>query len=172
MTSIEQARHDVEKSFTEALQWAESSEKRSFCVFEGRLWSLLLAVGRALVTLFLARRVFQPRAATYIHNERKYEIDGVRTTMLGTLFGKVPFSRPVGRLVGWRRKTVDLPVDRELGLHGGFSLGVVLEMGRLCAQMAFQWARDSFPAGSRMGPEPENAAAHGGWAGRPSASLP
>jgi hypothetical protein len=172
MTSIEQARQDVDKSFTEALQWAESKEKPLFWVFEGRLWSLLLAVGRALVVLFLAHRVFQPRAATYVHNERKYELEGIRTTPLGTLFGKVPFSRPVGRLVGWRRKTVDLPVDRELGLQGGFSVGVVLEMGRLCAQMAFKWARDSFPAGSRMGPEPENAAAHGGWAGGPSASVP
>jgi len=172
MMRIEQARQGVENSFKEALQWAESDEKRSFWIFEGRLWSLLLAVGRALVVLFLVRRVFLPRAATYIHNECKYEIEGMRTTMLGTLFGKVSFSRPVGRLVGWRRKTVDLPVDRELGLHGGFSLGVVLEMGRLCAQMAFKWARDSFPSGSRMGPEPENAAAHGGWIGRPSTSVP
>lgn len=172
MTTIEQARQDVEKSFKEALQWAESSEKRLFWVFEGRLWSLMLAVGQALVMLFLVRRVLQPRAATYIHNERKYEIEGMRTTMLGTLFGKVSFSRPIGRLVGWRRKPVDLPVDRELGLQGGFSLGVVLEMGRLCAQMAFKWARDSFPSGSRMGSEPEDAAAHRGWAGRPSASIP
>jgi hypothetical protein len=171
MTSVEQARQGVEKSFKEALQWAESDEKHLFWVFEGRLWSLLLAVGRALVALFLVRRVFQPRAATYIHDERKYEIKGMRTTMLGTLFGKVSFSRPVGRLVGWRRKTVDLPVDRELGLHGGFSLGVVLEMGRLCAQMAFKWARDSFPAGSPMGPEPADAASDRGWAGRPSASV-
>lgn len=171
MTSIEQARQGVEKSFTEALQWAESEEKRSFQVFEGRLWSLMLAVARALVTLFLVRRVFQPRAASYIHNERKYEIEGMRTTMLGTLFGKVSFTRPVGRLVGWRRKAVDLPVDRELGLQGGLSLGVVLELGRLCAQMAFKWARDSFPAGSPMGPEPEDAASYRRWAGRPSASV-
>ena len=160
MTSIEQARQDVEKSFKEALQWTESGDKRLFDVFEKQLWTLLLALGQALIVLFLAHRVWQPRAATYVHNERKYEIEGMRTTLLGTLFGKVPFSRPVGRLVGWRRKAVDLPVDRELGLQGGFSLGVVLEMGRLCAQMAFKWAHDSFPAGSSMGSEPPNAASH------------
>jgi hypothetical protein len=148
MTTVEQARLDVEKSFREALDWAESNEPRLFHVFEVRLWSLLLALGRALVLLFLVRHVYRPRPATYLHDERQYQLDGLRTTLLGTLFGKVAFSRPVGRLVKWRRRAVDLPVDRELGLRGSFSLAIVLETVRLCAQMAFESARDSLPAGA------------------------
>jgi len=172
MTSVEQARAEVEKSFKGALEWAESNEKRLFHVFEGRLWSLLLACGRALVVLFLVRQVCRPRLATYLHDERQYQMDGVRTSLLGTLFGKVTFSRPVGRLVKWRCRAVDLPVDRELGLRGGFSLGVMLETVRLCAQMAFNSARESFPASARMGAEPAHGAAHGGRRGRSGAPVP
>jgi len=146
MTTVEQARQDVERAFADALEWTESKEKLLFHVFERRLWSLLLAIGRALVVLFLVRQAHRPRSATYIHDEREYQLDGMRTTLLGTLFGKVAFCRPVGRLLKFRRRTVDLPVDRELGLQGGFSLGVILETARLCAQMAFKSAQECLPA--------------------------
>ena len=39
-------------------------------------------------------------------------------------------------------------VDRELGLQGGFSLGILLETTRLCAQMAFKSAQECLPASS------------------------
>lgn len=172
MTTVEQARLDVEKSFKDAVEWAESSEKRSFHVFEGRLWSLLLALGQALVVLFLVRHVYRPRPVVYMHEERQYQLEGMQTILLGTLFGKVAFSRPVGRLVKWRRRAVDLPVDRELGLRGSFSLGVILETVRLCAQMAFDSARESFPASARMGAEPANDPAHGRRCGRPGTPVP
>lgn len=172
MASLEQARQVVEASFAEALRWADSCEKRSFTEFESKLWSLLLALGRALVVLFLVRQVHRPRPASYVYQERQYELGGIRTTWLGTLFGKVEFARPVGRLVKWRRRAVDLPVDRELGLDGGFSLGVVLEMVRSCAQMAFKTARETFPASSRVGAEPEGRVAHGGRRGRAGAAVP
>jgi hypothetical protein len=144
MMTLDQARQDVQGSFAAALHWAESDEKRSFQVFEQHLWSLLLSVGRALVVLFLVRQVYRPRSTTYVHDKRQYQVDGVMTTSLGTRFGKVKFSRPVGRLVKWRRRAVDLFVDRELGLNGGFSLGVIGEIARLCAQMSFNAARDVF----------------------------
>jgi hypothetical protein len=67
-----------------------------------------------------------------------------RTTELGTRFGKVSFTRPVGRCGERPKAAADLPVDRELGLGGGFSLGVMMAMTRLCAQMAFASARETF----------------------------
>jgi hypothetical protein len=154
MASLQQARQDVEKSIAEAVRWAESEEKPSFTVFEARLWSLLLAVGCALVVLFLVRRTEQPRPARYIHDGREYALGGTRTSSLGTVFGKVTFSRPVGRLVKWRRRAMDLPVDRELGLRGGFSFGVVVEMARLCTQTAFKWAADAFHRAHGWAPSP------------------
>ena len=60
---------------------------------------------------------------------------------MGTRFGKVSFRRPVGRRPEAQRSACDRLVDRELGLCSGFSLGVVLDMTRLCAQMAYASAQ-------------------------------
>jgi len=141
--SIEAARLEVESSFSNALRVAEEGE-RSFWVFEKELWTAMLAVGRAMVALFLARQAARPRRVSYQHERVAYELGGERTTEIGTRFGKVAFTRLVGRRADYRRAAVDLPVDRELGLCSGFSLGVVLAVGRLCAQMAFASARGTF----------------------------
>jgi hypothetical protein len=78
----------------------------------------------------------------------------LRTTELGTLFGKVPFARPIARPMGKPRGKCDLPVDRELGLCSGFSLGVVLAVTRLSAQMAFASARQTFEQFCAWAPSP------------------
>ena len=57
--SIEAARLEVESSFSNALRVAEEGE-RSFWVFEKELWTAMLAVGRAMVALFLARQAARP----------------------------------------------------------------------------------------------------------------
>jgi hypothetical protein len=143
--SIEQARHDVQSSFESARAWAESSSKRSFWDFERELWTRLLALGRALVVLFLVRAAARPRGLEYrLAGERHVIAKKRLTTQLGTRFGKVPFTRPVGRMVRAPRAARDLPVDRELGLCSGFSLGVAVAVTRLCAQMAFASARKTF----------------------------
>jgi len=139
--SIEQAQREVHSRFEEALAWAEQEKRRSFWQYERRAWTLMLALGRALVVLFLAHQVRRPRALEYRHEGKRYRLDGERASELGTRFGKVSFSRPVGRQVQARRTKCDLPVDRELKLCAGFSLGVVLDMTRLCTQMAYASAR-------------------------------
>ena len=60
------------------------------------------------------------------------------------------------------RKPLDLVVDRELGLGGGFSLGVMMAVTRLCAQMAFAGARDTFRETYEWTLQPARHAAHGG----------
>lgn len=153
--SIDQARLDVESAFAQARAWADTAEPRSFAEMEGKLWTLVLALGRALVALFLARQVQRPRALEYEHDGRTYELAETRTTEFGCLFGKVSFSRRVGRQRGWfRRLCADLPLDRELGLCVGFSLGAVLAMTRLCAQMAFCSARETFRQSHQWAPSP------------------
>lgn len=152
--SIDEARREVESAFEAARRWAEAGDRRSLYEFESGLWTRLLALGRAFVTLFLARHVARPRVVRYRREGRTFVIEGRRATSIGTRFGKVDFERPVGRPEGQARGACDLVVDRELGLCSGFSLGVVLAMTRLCAQMAFGTARDNFRQSYEWAPSP------------------
>ena len=82
--SIEQARQEVQQAFEAALAVADAGEKRSFCAFEGKQWSLLLELGRSLTVLFIARQVERPRATEYTHGGGRYRVDGERTSELGS----------------------------------------------------------------------------------------
>lgn len=144
MMTIEQARADVHRAFASALNAADSETPKSLWAFEQQAWMLMLALGRALVVLFLVRQVARARPSEYWWDGKKYTLDGSRETPLGTRFGKVSFRRPVGRRRWQRRAKADLVVDRELGLCSGFSLGVVVGMARLCAQMAYANARSTW----------------------------
>ena len=129
-----------------ALAIAEASEPRTLHHVEGQLWTAMLRLGSALVALFLARCAGRPRSVGYAYRGQEYELAGeMRKSEVGTLFGKLTFIRPVGLPVNASStRAADLLVDRELGLCTGFSLGVVMAISRLCAQMAFGSARDNF----------------------------
>jgi hypothetical protein len=142
--SIEEKRREVQAAFGAAYKLANEGEVGPLAVFEPALWSLSLATGRALMALWLARCSARPRPARYEHDGNTYAITGTETGEVGTRFGKVAYEGPVGRLVGWKRAARDLPLDRELGLCGGFSLLVVTTIVKLCAQMAFASARRTF----------------------------
>jgi hypothetical protein len=144
MTSIDQARKEVHAAFEKALSTADTAERQALVVVEASLWTLILALGRALVALYLARQAGRPRLASYELEGKSYEIRGSATEEVGTRFGKVRFETPVGRRVGWGRLSRDLPLNRELGLCAGFSLLVVLTVTKFCAQMAFASARKAF----------------------------
>jgi hypothetical protein len=131
-------------AFAAALATADTVEARPFAAVEASLWSHVLAIGRALVALYLARQAGRPRLARYQHEGKDYEVAGTTNFEVGTRFGNVAFETPVGRRVGWARLARDLPVNRELGLCSGFSLVVVLTLTKLCAQMAFAAARRTF----------------------------
>ena len=155
--SIDQARCDVQGAFEDAMAWADCGEPRRFQEFERGMWARMLALGKALVVLFLAKQVARRRPERYEHEGRAHVLTKeIRTTDVGTLFGKVSFSRPVGRQRGsfWKRAKADLPIDRELGLCSGFSLGATLAVVRLCAQMAFAPARTNFREFCGWAPSP------------------
>ena len=153
MPSLQEARYDVQREFRRACELVDD-DGASFFEFERKLWTALLALGRSIVVLFLTRRASRPRDSDYRHAGADYRIDGMRTTPLGTRFGKVDFTRPVGRRVHRADAAADLLVDRELGLCSGFSLGVLAAMTRLCAQMAFASARATFLATYEWAPSP------------------
>ena len=143
-TSLDQARRDVQLAVNDAMLWAESPEPRTFYEFEKQLWCLVLGIGRALVLLFLVVRAQRPRDASYLHEGRAFTICERLTSEVGTLFGKITWARAAGRRANNRRGAMDLPLDRELGLCGGFSLGVVERVNKLSAQMVFAAASTSF----------------------------
>lgn len=144
MASIDQARKKVQTAFAGALAAADTGEPGTLAAVEASLWTHMLAVGRALLELHLARQASRPRPTPYEHEGRDYDIVGYEADDVGTRFGKVAFQTPVGRRVGWRRLARDLPLNRELGLCAGFSLVVVTTLVKFCTQMAFGAARKAF----------------------------
>lgn len=143
-TSINECDRAVQCAFEEALAIVRGASTKPLHDIETSLWRALLALGRALIALYLARVAARPRATDYVHDGAKFVLVGSMQSEIGTRFGKVLFERPVGRRVGWRRATCDRPVDRALGLCGGFSLATVMSVTRLCAQLAFGNARGTF----------------------------
>ena len=100
MKNLDEKRREVQHAFEAALTWADSGERRPFFAFEKELWTLLLAAGRALTVLFLARQVARARAVQSRFEGRVFSMSNKhRTTELGTRFGKVLFTRPVARQV-------------------------------------------------------------------------
>lgn len=145
--SIRDLEQNVHAVFSRALMLAKSAKSQQFGEFERSLWTTLLELGRALVTVFLAHQAARLRTRTYEHEGVTYELDvrRPRTTEVGTRFGRVSFTRPVGRRSGWRsRCAADLPIDRELGLGSGFSLETMTTLAHLCTLLAFHTARRVF----------------------------
>ena len=144
MTSIEQARGEVDSCFRAALRSAERTGGKSATQVEQALWSSLFSLGAALMVLFFTLRLGRhwELGSRYRHQGQLYEVVDWECTEVGTRFGKVQVPRPVGRQVGAARAARDLPSERQLGLVGGFTLPVVMLMTRLSAQMAFGQARE------------------------------
>jgi hypothetical protein len=143
--TIERAERDVQKAIERVRRCAEPKGAPTLSAVERELWTALLALGRAVMALLLARYAARPRAVAYLHEGMQFVFDAKtrRRTEIGTRFGKVPFVRGIGRPLGGRRRA-DLPIDRELGLGSSFSLGTVSGLVQMCALMAFGTARRLF----------------------------
>src|SRR6516165_2918348 len=146
MRNVDEDRRNVETQCQELVAFVLAADPRPLAAVEAGVWTRLLALGRALIGLYFARQAARPRAARYMHEGVVYDLHGTTTSQIGTRFGKVEFTRGVGRPAGRRpgRGRRDLPVDRELGVTAGFSLPVTMVIARFCAQMAFGMARATF----------------------------
>lgn len=152
--SIDQKKRDVQAAFDAVYRMADDGDCGPLAAFEAGLWTKILALGRALIGLWIERRAAARRPTIYQEGGRTYEVVGVVAQDVGTKFGKVKYEGPVGRVLGSRREARDLPLDRELGLCGGFSLVMVTTIVKLCAQMAFAGARQTFRDFLEWSPSP------------------
>ena len=91
-----------------------------------------------------SRQALRPRSVVYQFGKKTWHLTGQRTTQISTLFGKLRFTRKIGKIPGQKRLAADLPIDRELGLVSSFSTNVILHLSKLCAQMAFAVALQNF----------------------------
>jgi hypothetical protein len=143
----EQLRKVVDECAAKCHELASNPSAMTFAAFESALFSQLFALGRALVAVFLATQAARLREARYEYQKKKWAIGSEQlVSALGTRFGKVQFIRPIGRRDSSRRGACDAPVDRELGLGGGFSPATAISLVRICTQMAFAPARAEFRA--------------------------
>ncbi len=122
-SSIERAEAEVQRAIVNAAAVAKR-EGITLAAAEKELWTALLELGRMLLALFLARAAARSRPASYEYDSGRYALDTTsrRNSEVGSRFGKVGFSRAIGRRLGGRGRA-DLPVDRELGLCAGLAWG-------------------------------------------------
>src|SRR5262245_18514914 len=100
--TIGRAEREAQSAVDRVRRCAEHKAGTTLGSVEAELWTALLVLGRAVITLFLLRCAAHERAATYVHEGIRYVQDtgAKRRSEIGTRFGKVPFVRPIGRALG------------------------------------------------------------------------
>src|SRR6266496_3092347 len=103
-TTIERAEREVQSAIERVRRSAEAKGATTLVAVERELWTALLRLGCAVMSLFLARYAARPRPATYVHDGARFALDPDtrRRTEIGTRFGKVTFVRAIGRPMGGR----------------------------------------------------------------------
>src|SRR5258705_10457956 len=87
--AISDVRRDLQKTFADAIGWAQSKEPRSFDALERRLWTVLLGLGRALGGQVLGQQAAHPRAIHYDHDGRRHSRGAAPTRQPGPAVGSV-----------------------------------------------------------------------------------
>jgi hypothetical protein len=159
--SIGSARAEVQRAFERARKLADSAPPQRCSDFERELWTAVLALGRALVSLFLAHQAARPRPLDYLHGRQRFVLKGGRVSELGTRFGKVSFVRPLGRCRDAAGRGV-APASRP---RAGPVLGLQRRPGdggyaplRAARPRSGSW---HVPLLSRVGAQPARCPAHG-----------
>jgi hypothetical protein len=138
MTSISEARAEVHLEMQRMHALVEAREPQTATEVEVALWASVLRLGAWMMVLFFAHQAARwPIGGRYTAGGTTYDVEGTEDVELGTKFGKVGVTQPVGRAVGRPRSRRDLPMARALGLPGGFTLPLVTLVTKFCALMAF-----------------------------------
>jgi hypothetical protein len=138
MPTIAEARAEVHSQVQRMLTIVDGEGPTTATEVEVALWVAVLQLGAAMMALFFARQAaLWPKGLRYVVDGVAHEVQGADGVEIGTKFGKVPMSQPVGRDVARRRARRDLPMARALALPGGFTLPLVALVAKFCALMAF-----------------------------------
>jgi hypothetical protein len=138
MTSISKVRAEVHRELHEAVALVERQSPQTATEVEIALWVGMLRLGASLMTLFFAHQAARwPSGLRYEVAGIAHEVGGADDVEVGTKFGKIGVSQPIGRAVGRPRARRDLPMSRALGLPGGFTLPLVTLVAKFAALMAF-----------------------------------
>ena len=138
MATIPEARLKVQQQFQALLALVELQSAPTATEVENALWSGLLQLGMALMSLFFTHQAARwPAGLRYEVDGIAYAVERAKIDEVGTRFGKLRILQPRGCRVGRPRSRQDLPMARELGLPGGFTLPFVTLVAKFCAMMAF-----------------------------------
>ncbi len=138
MTNIVDVRSQVQHELHQLLVLVESPSPQKATAVEVALWAGMLRVGASLMGLFFAHQAARwEKGLRYKAAGVEHEVEGADLVEVGTKFGKVHVSQPVGRPVGQPRARRHMPMAHALGLPGGFTLPLVSLVAKFCAMMAF-----------------------------------
>ena len=70
MTTVDLKHREIQRALDDAVKWASSDKSRTLFEFEQVLWTKMLALGRLLVALFLAKQVERFCRADYQLGQR------------------------------------------------------------------------------------------------------
>ncbi len=142
MPTIFEARANVQREMQQLVALVDRQSRQTATEVEIALWSGMLRLGVAMMTLFFAHQAAKwPTGLRYKLGGVEHEVQGADAVEIGTKFGKVSVDQPTGRIVGRPRDRRDFPMSRSLGLPGGFTLPMVTLVAKFCALMAFAPAR-------------------------------
>lgn len=135
---------DARRAFEELLGWVVGpAQGLRLHRFDVELHGRVMALGLALVAVWLAWRVLEVAEPNFRTNAGWYRFEGLRGSQVRTRFGEAWWLRPVFRLVHGEGAATVAPVDGEIGLAAGrMSLTVHLLAAQMAARMSFEEARD------------------------------
>ncbi len=130
------------QSFEDTLSWLIGEESpASLHAVDSELWPRLMALGAALVSVWLAHSLPREVPASFRHGRAWYSEMRLSSEIVRSRFGEVWLSRPVYRLVHGHGHALVAPHDRQIGLAAGrMSLCVHLLTAWLVAQLPFDGA--------------------------------
>jgi hypothetical protein len=135
----EKCSSDARSAFETCIAWLSGgAQELAIGAVEGDLRDRLVALGRALLAVWLVHRLPVEVVATMTHARASYRYKGLGHHVVRSRFGEVMWLRPAYERLHGRGPATLAPMDRQIGLAAGrMTLGVHLIAGYLAAKVAF-----------------------------------